>query len=134
MMQRILEHINTFAELMARKGYDGNFHSSFGFYDTLKDNLIKHVFQCYEEKRSIGPVNLTTYSHWTDSKGPYVRCNFYADFSEPKGFNVLKMNIQSGNEYGPVKSKEIPVRHNSEIPGREQANLMVMGKKRGIRV
>lgn len=133
-MQRTLEHINTFSRLMQNKGYDGNFHSSFGFYDKLKENLIKHVFQCYEEKREIGPLNLTTYSHWTDSKGPYVRCNFYTDFSELEGFKVLKMDLQHGNEYGPIKSKEIPVERNSEMPDRQQANRMVMGKRRGVRV
>lgn len=133
-MQRILEHINTFTELMKKKGYEGNFHSSFGFYDTLKDNLIKHVFQCYEEKRSIGPLNLTTYSHWTDSKGPYVRCNFYTDYREPKGFGVIKMNIQYGYQYGPVRNKELPMRDNSEIPHRDQANALVMENNRGLKV
>lgn len=133
-MQRLFEHINAFSRLMRNKGYDGNFHSPFGFYDKLKDNLIKHVLQCYEEKKEIGPLNLTTYSHWTDSKGPYVRCDFHADFSEPGGFNVRKMDIQYGNEYGPIKNKEILLHQNSEIPGRDEANHMVMGKKRGIRI
>ena len=63
-MQRMFDHINAFAELMKQKGYDGYCQSTFGFNDKLKDNLIKHVFQCHEEKKNVGPLNLSMYSHW----------------------------------------------------------------------
>lgn len=133
-MQRMFEHISSFTERLRQKGYDGNFISSFGFCDKLEENLIKHVFQCYEEKRSIGPLNLTTYSQWKDSKSPYVRCNFYTDFSELRGFNVLKMNIEYGNQYGVLRKKEVPVSNHSEIPDREQANRIIMERKKGLKL
>lgn len=133
-MQRMFEHIEGFTKYMLRKGYDGNFLSSFGFCDKLKDNLIKHVLQCYEEKRSIGPLNLTTYSQWVDNKSPYVRCNFYTDFSDLRGFDILKMNIEYGNEYGVIRKHEVPVNHNLQIPHRDEANRIVMEKKKGMKI
>lgn len=133
-MQRMFDHINAFAELMKQKGYDGYYQSTFDFNDKLKDNLIKHVFQCHEERKDVAPLNLSTYSHWTDNKSPYVRCNFHVDFSEPKGFNVTKMNIEYGDEYGILRNKEIPVTSNSEIPDRVAANNMMMEKKKAMRI
>lgn len=133
-MQLMFYQINSFVEMMKRKGYDGNFMSSFGFCDKLKENLIKHVFQCYEEKRSIGPLILTTYSHWTDSENPYVRCNFYTDFLEPHGFNIRKINIEYGDEYGVFRTKEVSVSRHSEMPEREQANRIVMERKKGLKL
>jgi len=133
-MQRMFEHINGFAELMNRKGYDKLFQSSSGFTDKLKDNLIKHVFQCYEEKREVGQFGLTTYAHWQDTRSPYIKCSFHMDFREPFGFNVRKMNIQYGNEYGPLRNKEIPFRNNQEIPDRETVNRMMLEKKQGMKI
>src|SRR3989337_1425581 len=136
-MQRMFEHITGFVDLMRKKGYDGNYQSTFGFNDKLKDNLVKHVFQCFEENKNIGPLNLTTYSHWTegaDMKSPHVRCNFYTDFSEARGFEVLKMNIEYGKEYGVIRKKELSINSNSDIPDCEQANRVVMEKKRGMKI
>ena len=118
----------------SKKGYDGYYQSTFGFNDKLKDNLIKHVFQCHDEKKNIGPLNLSMYSHYTDNKSPYVKCIFHTDFSEPKGFNVTKMNIEYGNEYGILRNKEIPVTSNSKIPDRAAVNLMMTDKKRAMRI
>lgn len=133
-MQRIFEHINGFTDLMNRKGYDGYFQSSLGFSDRLRDNLTKHVFQCYEEKREAGPLNLTTHAYWKDNKSNYVQCNFQVDFSEPTGFNVQKINIEYGNEYGRLRNKEISVRNSAEIPDRETVNRMMLEKKRGMKI
>jgi hypothetical protein len=133
-MQRTFEHIATFVELLRIKGYDGMFQSSFGFTDKLKDNLTKHVFQCFEEKKNIGPLNLTTYSQWIDDKSPYVRCNFFTDFSEPRGFNVLKMNIEYGNEFGVIRQREIPVNNHREIPERKDAIKSIIEHKKGIKI
>ncbi|MCI0445655.1 hypothetical protein L0152_20885, partial [bacterium] len=107
---------------------------SSGFTDKFKDNLIKHVFQCYEEKREVGQFGLTTYSHWKDNRSPYIECHFHIDFREPFGFNVRKMNIKYGNEYGPIRSKEIPFSNNHEIPDRETVNRMMLERKRGMKI
>lgn len=131
----MFDHITAFTDLMKRKGYDGHYQSTFGFNDKLKDNLTKHVFQCFEEKRNIGPLNLTTYSHFTDSENPtspHVRCNFYTDFSEPYGFNVLKMNLEYGNNYGVIRTKELLINNNSEIPDCHAANRIMMERKRAL--
>ncbi len=133
-MQRMFDHINAFDELMKQKGYDGYFQSSFGFNDKLKENLIKHTLQCYEEKRNIGPVNLTTYTHWKDNESPYVRCNFYSDFNSRDGFSVMKVNIEYGNQFGVLRHKEIPIGNNSEIPDRTYANRTIMEQKKGIKI
>lgn len=133
-MPRILDHIDQLDELMRRKGYESHFASSFGFYDTLRDNLIKHAFQCYDEKRSIGPLNLETYSHWTDSHRPYVHVNFYTDYNERDGFRIMKMNLVYANSFGPIRDRELPVRENAEIPARDEVNLMIMGRRRGLKL
>ena len=133
-MQRMFEHINAFTELMKQKGYDGIYLSSFGFTGRLKDNLTQHVFQCFEEKKDIGPLNLSTYSKWTDDKSPHVRCDFYVDFSDAKGFEAQKMTINYANQYGMIREKEIHLNGNYEIPERDQANRMVLKRKQGIRI
>lgn len=133
-MQKMFQHIDAFADLMNRKGYDGMFLSTYGFPDKLKDNLTQHVFQCFEEKKNIGPLNLSTYSKWTDDKSPHVRCDFYVDFKEVAGFEVVKMNVSYANQYGMIRSKEIHLKSNREIPERDRANQMVLKRKQGIRI
>ncbi len=133
-MQRMFEHINAFTELMKQKGYDGIYLSSFGFTGRLKDNLTQHVFQCFEEKKDIGPLNLSTYSKWTDDKSPYVRCDFYVDFNDVIGFEIVKMNVNYANQYGMIREKEILLKSNREIPERDRANRMVLKRKQGIRI
>ncbi len=132
-MQRMSEHINGFTELMERKGYDGIFLSSYGFKDRLKENLTKHVFQSFEENKNIGPLNLSTYSKWTDPDNPHVRCDFYIKYGDVKGFEVMKMNVSYANQYGTIRSKEIQVNNNSEIPEKNQANHMIQ-KSKGMRL
>lgn len=127
------EYINVFTDLMERKGYDGIFLSSYGFKDQLKENLTKHVFHSFEEKKNIGPLNLSTYSKWTDSDSPYVRCDFYLKYGDVKGFEVMKMNVSYGNQYGTIRSKEIHLNNNNEIPEKNQANQMII-KSKGMRL
>jgi hypothetical protein len=133
-MQRLYEHINVFTELMERKGYDGHYLSSYGFTDKLKENLTKHVLQCFEEKKEPGPLNLSTYSKWTDDQSPYVRCDFHVGFSDAKGFEVLKMDILYANQYGKIREKEIPLKNNNEIPDRDRANRMIIGRKQRMKL
>jgi hypothetical protein len=128
-MQRMFEHINAFADLLNRKGYDGNFHSPFGFYDKLKDNLTKHVFQCFEEKKKMEPINLATYTHWKDNDSPYVRCNFQIEFSMNEGFRIINMNISYGNAHGVLRHKDILIKNNAQIPQRMGANKMMLEQK-----
>lgn len=132
-MQRMSEHIKLFAELMDRKGYDGIFLSSYGFKDRLKENLTKHVFQCFVEKKNIGPFTLSTYSKWTDPNNPHVRCDFYVKYGDVKGFEVMKMNVSYGNQYGTIRSKEIHLDNNSEFPEKNQANHMIQ-KSKGMKL
>lgn len=132
-MQRMFEHINHFARLMNQKGYDGFFSSSSGFIDKLKDNLTKHIFQCYEEKREVGEFSLSTYTHWQDDRSPYVKCYFHMDFKEPTGFNIQEITIQYGHEYGTLRKKGIPIRNN-DIPDREAVNRMMLERKRGMKI
>lgn len=128
------EHIKSFTALMERKGYDGTFVSSYGFFGKLKENLIQHVFQSFVEKKSVGPLNLSTYSKWKDDNSPYVRCDFHADYSNAAGFQVLNMEINYGNGYGIFRNKELHFRNNGEIPEREQANQMVLNRKKSLRL
>lgn len=130
----MFEHIAVFVDRMHQKGYHKMFQSSSGFCDNLKNSLSKHVFQCYEEKQSIAPLVLTTYSLWNDSKSPYVRCNFYTNFSDLNGFQVHKMNIEYGNEYGIIREKVIPVNSNSQIPSREEANQMITDRRKRLKL
>ncbi len=132
-MQRLSEHIKTFTELMERKGYDGTFLSSYGVNDRLKENLTKHIFKCFEEKKNIGPLNLSTYSKWIDPYSPYVRCDFNLNFEDAKGFEVVKMKVSYANQYGIIRSKEINLNNNSAIPEKDQANHMVQ-KSKGMRL
>lgn len=133
-MQKMFQHINAFTELMKQKGYDGIYLSSYGFTGRLKDNLTQHVFQCFEEKKDIGPLNLSTYSKWIDDKSPYVRCDFYVNFTDSSGFQAMKIEINYANQYGMIRNKEIPLNGNHEIPERDQANRMVLKRKQGIRI
>ena len=133
-MQRMFQHIEAFADLMDRKGYDGTFLSTYGFPDRLKDNLTKHIFQCFDEKKEIGPLNLSTYTKWTHDKSPHIRCDFYVDFTEAKGFEVMKMDIRYANQYGKIRDKELMFKSNQEIPDRAQANKMILGRKQGMKL
>jgi hypothetical protein len=133
-MQKMFQHIDAFADLMNRKGYDGMFLSTYGFPDKLKDNLTQHVFQCFEEKKEIGPLNLSTYTKWTDDESPYVRCDFHVHFSDAKGFEAQKMTIHYANPYGMIREKEVHLNGNYEIPERDRANRMVLQRKQGMRI
>lgn len=133
-MQRMYEHIKAFSYVMAEKGYTGHFQSTFGFNDRLFDNLLQHVLECYKQLKDIGPFHLTTYSKWTDDEQPYIRCCFAMDFSENKGFEVLKMKIGYGDKYGIFRSKEMPILRNSDIPTCAEANRMNIERKGGLKM
>ncbi len=134
-MQRMFEHIKSFASTMKAKGYDGHFLSSFGYSDRLFENMVKHVFQCYQEKRDIGPLNLMTYTHWRGDDRPHIRCNFYTDFNDNQGFKVNKLDVEYGIGYETLKRKEIPVKANFEVPDKDQLNRMMLErKKRSLRI
>jgi len=132
--QRTFEHILNFSRCLIDKGYDGYFLSTFGFNDKIRDNLIQHVMQCLAEKRNIGPFNLSTYSRWEDGPQPYVRCNFFTHFREPGGFDVMKMHIDYGNRYGVIRSKELLINMHAEIPTRDQANALMLERKKGLKI
>lgn len=133
-MQRMYAHINAFAEFLDQKGYDGHFASSLGFFGKIKENLTKHVFQCFEEKRSIEPLSLSTFTHWEHEDRPYVRCDFQTSFSASSGFKISKLKIEYGNSYGMVKQKDLSIHYPSEVPDRQEANRMILDQKRTVKL
>lgn len=132
--QRTFQHLLNFSNCLKEKGYDGLFLSTFGFTDHIQENLIQHVFQCFDEKKNIGPLNLTTYTKWKEEGNPYIRCNFFTGFREPIGFDVMKMHIEYGNQHGVLRTKEMLISNNKEIPTKEEVNKMILEKRKGLKI
>lgn len=133
-MQRMFAHINAFVDLMNRKGYDGMFLSDYGFPGKLKENLTKHVFQCYEERKLLDKVHLTTYSHWRDNEKPHIRCLFTAEFSDLRGFQIRNLRIEKADYSGVFRKKDIALHRNEDLPTREDAGKMMLEKRNQIKL
>jgi hypothetical protein len=133
-MQHLDNHITSFLKLMSEKGYDGHFLCNSSHPGKLKDSLGQHLLDVLKGGISVPPFFLTTYSHWQNEQSPYVRCDFKVSHSQSNGFRVEKMNITNGNSTGNIKSKTVPLGANIEMPYCEQANRMVLGYKRKLKI
>jgi hypothetical protein len=122
------QHIDSFCELMNRKGYTGNFDSPFECSKKLQVHLEEYLVLPQEMRRLNNPFAVDTFSKGIYKKGPFVRCGFDISYTEADGFRIQKLNIQYGNEYGVIREKELPLNGNESIPDSKKAERMVEHK------
>jgi hypothetical protein len=119
---------------MSSRGYDGHFLCNSAHPGKLKESLTKHLLEMLQGETHIPPFFLTTYSHWKDDESPYVQCDFKIKYDHSDGFRSEKMEITHGNSTGKIKVITLPLKGNTDIPYREHANSMVLGRKKKLKI
>jgi len=133
-MQNLGPQIDNFCDLMKAKGYDGYFMCNSTHPGKLEQSLFKHLLGQLQGDRHIPPFYLTTYSQWKDEYSPYTQCDFKVRYDQTEGFQVQKMDITRGNQYGKIKQIEVIFKTNEEILKRENAHGMVARKKNRMKI
>lgn len=133
-MQKMMAQIAAFTQHMYSMGYDGTFVSNYGFPSKLKDNLIQHVLQCFQEMKPVDKILLKTYTHWKDLDTPQIQCSFQIEYTGQHGFQVKKMTIEKDDLAGTHRRKQLTLKSLDDVPGKDELLPLINRKRHGQRL
>lgn len=130
------EHIEEFERLMNQKGFDEYFLTNASFPDKLGESLKKHLSDVLNDNAQIPPFHLKTYSLWNGEDRPHVKCDFKTRYDRTAGFTVEKLQAEYVGAYSniPMKTLEIILSKNKDIPTQEQVNALIRPKRRRLKL
>lgn len=94
--------LNTFAETMTDKGYNGLFLTQAGYPGKVKDSISSFLEACRkgtDKPLFPGFLTLNTYLEWSGEDKPKVSCHLRVQYRNDN-FEVQKMNIEKTDRYG----------------------------------
>lgn len=131
--QDMKEHIEVFAEMMNRKGYDGSFTTGAQYRGNLKDSLLLY-HEAYREgiHASLFPVFISTFTKGgKESSARSVRVAFKLDYVNGEGIKVRAMLAELLDKKGQImKDQVLDFQHNYDVPHRKKVNVGLLAEKR----
>lgn len=126
-MKQLLD-LDTFAEALSEKGYDGNFLTEAAYPDKIKESITRFLEACKngsDKPLKPGRFSLMTYIEWNGDDKPSVECYIRVQHEDGK-FDVQKMDITKRDEYGRLMKKiELADLTTATIPTRKEALAFV---------
>ena len=131
-MKQLLD-LDTFAQTLTNKGYDGYFHTETAYTDKIKDSISRFLEACNNgtDKPMLPNIlMLKTYLEWNGDDKPKVECNMWVRY-EAGLFDVQKMNIDRIDQYGQLlKQSKLTDLSTNSVPTRKEAIAQVSEKPR----
>lgn len=96
-----LSDLNTFAKILADKGYNGYFHTQGAYAGKLKDSIGEYLESCRKgtERTPMPELLVTGYLWWAGEEKPHVECSMWVKCLNGKFF-LAKMAVAKKDRYG----------------------------------
>lgn len=101
-----LSDLNTFAEILTDKGYNGYFHTQGAYAGKLKDSISEYLESCQKGKDSLPQQDLlvTGYLQWSGDDKPRVECSMQVKYVNGS-FSLSRMEIARKDCFGQLLRK-----------------------------
>lgn len=101
-----LSDLNTFAKIMADKGYTGYFHTQGAYAGKLKDSIGTYLENCHKGAAKFPKQDLvvTGYLQWSGEGKPRVECSMWVKYLNGK-FSLHKMEVTKKDGFGQLLKK-----------------------------
>lgn len=131
-MKQLLD-LDTFAQTLTNKGYDGYFQTEAAYADKIKDSISRFL-EAYNngtDKPMLPNIlMLKTYLEWNGDDKQKVECNMWIKYKDGL-FDVQKMNIDRIDQYGQLlKQSKLTDLTTNSVPTRKEAIAQVSEKPR----
>ncbi|MDM1555378.1 hypothetical protein HX126_12495 [Chryseobacterium indologenes] len=131
-MKQLLD-LDTFAQTLTNKGYDGYFQTEAAYADKIKDSISRFLEACNNgTDKPMFPniLMLKTYLEWNGDDKQKVECNMWIKYKDGL-FDVQKMNIDRIDQYGQLlKQSKLTDLTTNSVPTRKEAIAQVSEKPR----
>ncbi len=101
-----LSDLNTFANILTAKGYNGYFHTQGAYAGKLKDSIGEYLENCQKGTDSLPKQDLllTGYLQWSGEDQPRVECNMWVKYLNGK-FSLNRMEVTKKDGFGQLLKK-----------------------------
>ena len=126
-MKQLLD-LDTLAQTLMNKGYDGYFQTETAYADKIKDSISRFLEACKNgtDKPMLPNIlMLKTYIQWNGDDKPKVECNMWVKYEDGL-FDVQKMNIERTDQYGHlIKQSKLTNLSTDSVPTSKEAIAQV---------
>ncbi|SMP20561.1 hypothetical protein [Chryseobacterium profundimaris] len=101
-----LPDVNTFAQILTDKGYNGYFHTQGAYTGKLKDSISEYFENCQKGTDSWPKQDLlvTGYLQWSGEDKPRVECHMWVKYFDGK-LSLNRMEITKKDGFGQLLKK-----------------------------
>lgn len=131
-MKQLLD-LDTFAQTLTEKGYNGYFHTESCCAGKLKDSINEFLDAWNIGKEApllADHLHLSTYLEWNGDDKPKVECNMWVKYENGKfDLQQTEMYIKRTDQYGQLlKQSKLTVLTSSSFPSVKEAIAQVSEK------
>jgi hypothetical protein len=130
---KLLLDLDTFAQALTSKGYDGFFLTQAGYPGKVKDSISRFLEACSngtDKPLYTNLLPLNTYLEWNGEDQPKVGCHMWVRYENGR-FDVQEMEIERTDRYGQLlKQSKLTNLTASSVPTVREAIAQVSEKPR----